>query len=102
MNKICLVAVTALLLPVAAFAQAAGSDENAFAKATAVGVCEFGVASASYTAENQITANCLSKDEAVTGFVPLVGGFAPALFPALAFLIGVAGNGGSASATDTQ
>ena len=103
MNKICLAATAALMLPGAVFAQAiAGSDEDAFEKATAVNVCEFGVASASYTAENQITAICLSADEAVTGFVPLVGGFAPALFPALAFLVGVAGNGGDGATTGTN
>ena len=103
MTKFYLAATAALMLPGAAFAQAIpGSDEDAFQKATAVGVCEFGVESASYTAANQITAVCLSEDEAVTGFVPLVGGFAPALFPALAFLVGVAGNGGDGTTTGTN
>ena len=103
MNKICLAATAALMLPGAVFAQAIpGSDQDAFEKATAVNVCEFGVASASYTADNQITAICLAEGEAVTGFVPLLGGFAPAVFPALAFIIGVAGNGGGGVTNGTS
>ncbi len=104
MNRVCFAAAAAvaLAMPGAAFAQAAaGSAEDAFAKATEANLCEFGVKSASYTAASQITTTCLTESEAVTGFVPLLGGFAPALFPALAVLVGVAGSGASTDATST-
>jgi len=42
---------------------------------------------------------CLAEDGAVTGFVPLLGGFALVRFPALAFLIGVVGDNGAGNST---
>ncbi|WP_386682383.1 hypothetical protein [Loktanella sp. R86503] len=96
MKQTCLAAFAAALLPISAAAQ---TDDDAFAKATAVGICPFGVASASYSAAGEITAMCLTEEEAVTGFVPLIGGFAPALFPALAFIVGVAGDNGAGNST---
>ncbi|MFZ3582299.1 hypothetical protein ACOI1H_09040 [Loktanella sp. DJP18] len=102
MNRFCFVATVALAMPSAAFAQAAaGSADDAFARATEANVCEFGVKSASYMTASQITTICLTESEAVTGFVPLLGGFAPALFPALAVLVGVAGSGAATDATST-
>jgi hypothetical protein len=95
-KNISLAVVIAGLLPICASAQ---TDDDAFAKASEVGVCAFGVLSASYSAAGEITALCLTEAEAVTGFVPLLGGFAPALFPALAFVIGVAGDNGAGNST---
>ena len=77
-----------------------GSDPEAFRIATEQVACgDLGILSAVYNDAGEIAVDC---DDDVTGFVPLLGGLAPALggVAAVAALAGAGGGGGAPS--DTQ